>query len=229
MTKFQQEQLGLVAVHAVCTKMNAVWRPTPTTDLGIDGQIEFLEPASMVSTGKILSVQIKSGPSYFAAEAEDFVPFYPKLAHRRYWSSLKHPVFLILHEGDRDATFFELIRPHLQVGHGPIKVSKSNRLCAAARDQLIEIHDAEFSHRRDTLPTETILRDFQLLRLCPAGPDADRTNSAEFTISGIHFLLASTNSENGYPGGPYFELRGQRLNAAFEAIDRSDRMGNFVI
>ncbi|RJE13301.1 hypothetical protein C0U42_16375 [Bacillus cereus] len=34
-------------------------------DLGIDGVIEFLEEDKSVSTGLMVGVQVKSGPSYF--------------------------------------------------------------------------------------------------------------------------------------------------------------------
>ncbi len=57
-----QEDRGLIQAHAACVAMHAIWRPTPCHDLGVDGQIEFLEEGdSVISTGKIVAAQIKSG------------------------------------------------------------------------------------------------------------------------------------------------------------------------
>lgn len=65
MSNIMQEHAGLVWVHKVCMEMHAIWRPGSSNDMGIDGHIEFLEQGSSVSTGLIIGVQLKSGPSYF--------------------------------------------------------------------------------------------------------------------------------------------------------------------
>jgi hypothetical protein len=195
--------------------MNAIWRPTQTTDLGIDGQIEFLETDRVISTGKIIAVQVKSGGSYFKNATDQYVPFYPKLTHRRYWQTLRLPVLLILHDPKRKVTLYESVKPQLAVG-GPIKVSTSNTFTPEARDAVIAIHDSEIALQTRRI-TEPALESFRELILRPISSGHPGYRADATAISGIHFLLSAVNPEDGYPGGPYFELRGQRLEAAILA------------
>lgn len=50
--------------------MNLVWRETPSTDVGVDGQIEFVNERGE-ATGQIVAVQVKSGPSYLREGANN--------------------------------------------------------------------------------------------------------------------------------------------------------------
>ena len=92
------EHRGLAKVHMICAELDSIWRPTIHNDLGVDGQIELLEETSVISTGKIIAVQVKSGSSYFQYENEQSVKFYPKKKHRKYWQRLIIPVILVLHD-----------------------------------------------------------------------------------------------------------------------------------
>jgi len=136
-----QEDRGLIRVHAACVEMHAVWRVTPCHDIGIDGQIEFLEHATDVaSTGKIVAVQIKSGPSFFKhADGDDF-KYYPSAKHIRYWRALKFPVLLILHNPDTDLTIYADVKTQLE-SDGPIRASKHQTLTGASRDDILAICD----------------------------------------------------------------------------------------
>lgn len=51
----QVERQGLNFVSAVCEEMGFIWRPTPNTDVGIDGEIELV--AGDQATGQIIKVQ----------------------------------------------------------------------------------------------------------------------------------------------------------------------------
>ncbi len=122
-----QEDRGLIQVHSACVGMRAIWRPTPCHDLGVDGQIEFLEQGDgVISTGKIVAVQVKSGPSYFKDRTEDGIIYYPSPKHRRYWRSLNLPLLLVLHNPEADETFYTEVKPQLGAG-GPVLVPRSNR------------------------------------------------------------------------------------------------------
>lgn len=194
-----QEDNGLAKIHTVCAKMDAIWRPTPCHDLGIDGQIEFLEPNTARSSGYILAVQSKSGPSYFRQEDSDAVSYYPERKHREYWARLSLPVVLVLHDPERHLTIFARVKNQLPAG-GPIRVRKSDLFVPSARQELLGIaqQDAKM------LPPESILDEFKAVTLCR--PD-------DKTISGIEFLLATTNILSCY-----FELRMCRVVALFELL-----------
>jgi hypothetical protein len=76
-----------------------MFRELPTADFGIDGQIEIVaagEDGVDVATGRILSVQVKAGESYFRQDAGDawLVPIPRRTV--QYWQSHSVPVLLVL-------------------------------------------------------------------------------------------------------------------------------------
>ncbi|MCJ8383550.1 DUF4365 domain-containing protein, partial [Escherichia coli] len=75
-----QERLGVNAVAEAIAKIGQIWRETPMADVGIDGQIEYVSPEGF-ATGRMIAVQIKSGPSFFQESQGDWV-FYPEEKHR---------------------------------------------------------------------------------------------------------------------------------------------------
>ena len=192
-----QEHRGLAKVHSVCAEMEAVWRPTPCADLGIDGQIEFLELGATISTGHIIAVQVKSGSSYFRSEDNLHVKYYPSEKHRRYWKRLNLPVILVLHDPDRDLTIYSRVKPQLRK-EGPIVLRKDSYFRPSARLDLLALA------REDAGLTQAaqVLEGFKAATL-------NLTEGRK--ISGIEFLLACTNLEQGY-----FELRMCRIIALLE-------------
>ena len=182
-----QEHRGLAKVHAVCAEMDAIWRATPSSDLGIDGQVEFLAPESAVSTGSIIAVQVKSGESYFRQSNSMHVKYYPSKRHRRYWQRLNLPVVLILHDPSEDLTIYARVK-HQLATEGPILLRRDSYFEKSAREDLLELacDDTALPSVDDTLLgfQKTILPVRQ------------------GHISGIEFLLACTNRS-----ATYLELR----------------------
>lgn len=191
-SNLMQEQRGLSKVQLICAEMHAIWRPTSAHDLGVDGQIEFIETGSSVSTGYILAVQLKSGPSYFQREREGAIEFYAKEKHRRYWSRLNIPVILVLHNPDADLTIYTRVKPQLK-NAGPILVSLADRFSGQARDALLTAAKVDLA---PTLPNQ-VLEDLKRITF--------QLDSGEI-ISGIHFLLSSVD-----PKITYLEIRMGRL------------------
>ncbi|XZE56096.1 DUF4365 domain-containing protein [Planctomycetaceae bacterium SH139] len=197
-----QEDRGLLKLHGACIDMNAIWRPTPCHDVGVDGQIEFLEKNDRVtSTGKILAVQVKSGPSYFKHESDAHFSYYPSTKHRNYWASLNLPVILVLHNPDTDITLFTAIKDQLR--DTAIKIPKHQQLTAGSRDQLLEI--AVLMH--DPLAV--------LQSLC-----STTVRVSGVTLSGADFLLACL-----HPTSEYFEIRMARFHELFCSIRGSQALG----
>lgn len=187
-----QEQKGLAKVHSVCAQMDAVWRPTPGTDIGVDGQIEFLEIGTAVSTGHIVAAQIKSGKSYFKSRDRINIKYYPSKKHRRYWERLNLPVILILHDPDNDLTIYVRVKPQIK-NEGPLLVPKDQVFSPQARPELLIAakNDVEL------MPPAKILDGLKGVTL---------NLSEGHDITGIEFLLACTN-----PRSEYFELRMCRI------------------
>jgi len=101
------EQSGVIAVAKIINdEFGWILRPQ-VHDYGIDAHIEIITDG--LPTGKIIAVQIKSGPSYFSREDADGIVFRGKLEHLDYW--LKHdlPVIVILYEPETGNAFWQTV------------------------------------------------------------------------------------------------------------------------
>lgn len=139
---YLQERKGIVAVATAALTMGGhIWRETPNADVGIDGQLEFVDESGF-ATGHTLAVQVKSGPSYFQNESPTHVKYYPAEKHRQYWERFPLPVILILHNPDSDTSIWVDARQHLRnpgtAMHAYIAVPKSAVLQKATRNTLFE-------------------------------------------------------------------------------------------
>lgn len=197
-TTITHEHRGLARVHSVCAEMDAIWRPTSTTDLGIDGQIEFLEPGTAVSTGRLLAVQVKSGPSYFESSDGQNIKYTPAPKHRRYWQRLVLPVVLILHNPEDDLTVYCRVKPQLQSRTDALLISLDAVFAPSARQQLL---GAACEDLRLAPPGE-VLASFRDVRYHVSGGTQ---------VTGIHFLLAAVD-----PTLSYLEVRMTRVMTLFE-------------
>ena len=65
-----QERIGVYKVGLKITELGLIFRETPNSDVGIDGQIEYVNSRGE-ATGKIIAVQIKSGDSYLNESKSD--------------------------------------------------------------------------------------------------------------------------------------------------------------
>ena len=76
-----------------------MFRPTANSDFGIDGQIEAMFKDGKGKdrpTGKLLSIQVKAGPTYFEEDDGDSWRIYIRKATMNYWLQHSVPVILIL-------------------------------------------------------------------------------------------------------------------------------------
>lgn len=112
-SNYAQERLGIAAVQSYAAQRKQIWRETGTGDVGIDGHLEFVN-ADGFATGRLVAVQVKSGPSYFASPSSGGWKFYPEGKHRSYWESFPLPVVLVLHDPDSDKSYWTDARQALR-------------------------------------------------------------------------------------------------------------------
>ncbi len=124
------ERTGVIAVETAVNQACCIWRETPMRDVGIDGQVEHVLDNGEV-TGRIVAVQVKSGPSRFSAETETEVRFTVDPVHAAYWAVHPLPVILVLHDPTRALTIWTDARAALAAGGRTIQVPKANILDAA--------------------------------------------------------------------------------------------------
>jgi Domain of unknown function (DUF4365) len=112
-TSYIHERRGIAAIQAYAASRKQIWRETGTGDVGIDGQLEFVN-SNGFATGRTLAVQVKAGPSFFRHESATGWKFYPEAKHRNYWEQFPLPVLLILHNTDTGVTFWTDARQALR-------------------------------------------------------------------------------------------------------------------
>lgn len=76
-----------------------IFRPTPNSDWGIDGEIEFKDSAGRAS-GRRLYVQLKSGDSHLVRRSGDGEEVFTvkNLRHLEYWVQQAYPVVLVIRQ-----------------------------------------------------------------------------------------------------------------------------------
>jgi Domain of unknown function (DUF4365) len=112
---FSAERLGVNAVAQFAAANGLIWRENSIKDVGIDGQLEYVN-GSGLATGRIVALQIKSGPSFFTHDDGESWLFYPEEKHRIYWERFPVPVILVLHKPDTEQTFWLDVRQAYRSG-----------------------------------------------------------------------------------------------------------------
>ena len=159
-----QERFGVNAVAEAIARLGQIWRETSIADVGIDGQIEFVSSEGF-ATGKMVAVQIKSGPSFFKESGRDWV-FYPEEKHRFYWERYPLPVLIIIHNPDTNLSYWvdarQCLRTAREYDPKGIKIPKENILQTTDSSTLFEGFAASEQH----LMSHEELLDFLIKNEC---------------------------------------------------------------
>lgn len=100
--------IGVAQVQlAVKAKLRWLFREQLADDYGIDAHVEVVEDEA--ATGKLLALQIKSGPSFFKNPTEGSWWFYPKTEHVQYWKDHSLPVVIVLYHPDTQLCHWQLV------------------------------------------------------------------------------------------------------------------------
>lgn len=103
------DRIGIATVESKFLEAGYMFRPVNIIDCGIDAQIEVLEEEN--ATGKLISLQIKSGPSYLQEETSDSYVFRGDNEHLKYWLNNSLPVLIILCNTKTKECFWQAITP----------------------------------------------------------------------------------------------------------------------
>ena len=106
------EREGVMAVERAVNQMRCIWRETPNADVGIDGQIEYVD-LNGNCTGHVVAVQVKSGASYVKKVAGG-ISFTPTDRHASYWERFPLPVLVVIHDPATGNSYWADVRRHLR-------------------------------------------------------------------------------------------------------------------
>lgn len=135
-----KERIGVHKVGLLLTELGLIFRETSNSDVGIDGQIEYVNNAGE-AIGKIAAVQIKSGDSYLHESKSDSEhwTFYPDEKHKYYWDKYPIPVILFVYSPSTEKAYFIDVRHYIKInGFGNIKIPKENLLDATTKSKIFE-------------------------------------------------------------------------------------------
>jgi hypothetical protein len=104
-------RIGVYAVAAMIEKeLGWIFREQPTSDHGIDAQVEVVGSRSDV-TGRLIALQIKSGKSYFQESVEGGFVYRGDSNHLNYWARHSLPVIVVLHNPTTEAIYWQVVTP----------------------------------------------------------------------------------------------------------------------
>ena len=133
------EELGINAVQKAVLTYGWIFRDKRQADFGIDGEIEIVSDDQTV-TGKLLGVQIKSGPSFFKDATGRELRFYATPDHRDYWLGYAVPVGIAFHNPDNDETIWQFTDSATSSGKSwRIDVPRTNTFNADAKASLAQV------------------------------------------------------------------------------------------
>jgi hypothetical protein len=133
------EREGVMAVERAVNDMKCIWRETQNADVGIDGQIEYVDTEGNC-TGHVVAVQVKSGNSYIK-RGEYGISFTPSERHARYWEKFPIPVLVVLHDPVSSQSYWIDLRRHLRSDQSKkrtVVIPEEQTLCMGCRDKVFE-------------------------------------------------------------------------------------------
>lgn len=167
---YAQERLGINALQNYAAINSQIWRETATGDVGIDGNLEFVNPEGF-ATGRVIAAQVKSGPSYFKNESANGWKFYPEDKHRGYWEAFPLPVILVLHDPLSNQSYWadvrQVLRTPTRTEKTFIEVPRCNLLQTSAPTRLFATAGVQIEPFIDDL--EKVLRKIMDTRSSDAG------------------------------------------------------------
>jgi hypothetical protein len=157
-----EERTGRIGVHLVgllvLRELGWIFRETSSSDLGIDGEIELRQP-DKTSHGRLISVQVKAGPSFLRERSATGYVYRGSYKHLRYWTMHTSPVMLILCDLDEGMCWWQDIDLQKVRFHNKgwsIEVPFDHRLTVNSIEQLTKI--ANRLQKLDLI--ELLLRDW---------------------------------------------------------------------
>ncbi|CAM8819558.1 DUF4365 domain-containing protein [Burkholderia pseudomallei] len=154
--------LGRVGVHMVGlrvqTNLGWTFREKPTSDIGIDGELE-IHGYDQRSHGRLVAVQIKCGPSYLKEKSSDGYVYRGDYKHLSYWTNHTAPVILVLCDPESNSCWWQevsIARANFHEKGWSIVVPFANTLDATSKEELVSV--AARFQKKDMI--ELLVRDW---------------------------------------------------------------------
>ena len=111
-------RLGVAQAVTAFESIGLTFREQHESDYGIDAHVELIENER--PTGRLLGVQVKSGPSYLTESIGDNFVFRTDAKHVNYWTNHALPVLVCLADIDNKVVYWQLISKDTAVSTGKL-------------------------------------------------------------------------------------------------------------
>lgn len=172
------ERKGVNAVEARFLNMMWVFRETPHTDYGIDGEVEQTIDGEL--TGAKIALQIKSGESYLKANKDGNIVFYIDEWHYKYWLQYSLPVIILFYDETNNRVIWD------QVKVANIRSTK--------KQHKIELSPSKVLNNDSVVELNDIIQAYQPHHFYEL---TDEFNCFEFSFNCIRELTISLSHSNG--------------------------------
>lgn len=140
------DRAGVYTVGLLVEKMQWIYREQTVEDYGIDAHVEVVDGEDV--TGRVLALQIKSGPSHFVDTADGRGWwFYPDKDDLDYWLSHSLPVIVVRADPDQgQAQWQSVSRTTIELGPKGgrrVLIPADQRFEANAKARLTELADGD--------------------------------------------------------------------------------------
>ena len=128
------------------------FRTQPAPDYGIDAHAELIE--AEYATGRLLGIQLKSGPSYFTERQDDSYVFRADRAHVDYWIDHCLPVLVCLCDVDNRQIYWQVVNSQTAISTGKgykLLIPMSQKIDSASAPTLVDFLTPVFSVSRYTI------------------------------------------------------------------------------
>jgi hypothetical protein len=119
-------------------------REPASPDHGIDMYVEGTDRG--VPNGRLLGVQVKSGPSWFKEETDEGIVYRDKETHLDYWLKHSLPVIVVLYDPGAETAYWQAVTPDTTTSTGEgwkLVVPRDRVLDSSAADALAELAEGD--------------------------------------------------------------------------------------
>jgi hypothetical protein len=138
------ERTGVMTVGLLSEQAGWAFREQPRPDRGIDAQLEGR--TNGLPDGRLIGLQIKSGPSHFKQRIAGGWRYYVDPAHIAYWAEYAVPVLLVLHNTIENAAYWQVVNADTTYSTGKlvaVDVPEANAFGRPARSRLDALTKAQ--------------------------------------------------------------------------------------
>ncbi len=157
----QRGDFGISIAALAVQRLGWIFREQTKADHGIDAHLEIVTDGK--PTGKLVGLQVTSGPSYFSELKDEGFIFRGSDTHLEYWTNHSLPVVLILVNTETEDVYWQFVEDSAvrRTESGwKLRVPRSNLLIEDARSAIEAIADGSPSERR----LQRLQLDVELMR-----------------------------------------------------------------